>query len=159
MRRTTGPAVVVPRSGLTILEVIIAIGIFLASATVVAQLLGSGTRAAIAGRHRSQMTLLAESKMAEFTSGVREIASVNNQNFDEEGYDEYTWSVASETSEQGGGSLLLVTVTVEHSAELGESGDSFKLTRLMRDPQTWIDAAEAAAAAEEEAVEEEESAL
>ncbi len=138
------------RRGLTILEVIISIGIFLASATVVSQLLGTGTRAALAGRRRSQMTLLAETKMSEIAAGIREMTSADGQNFeqDDPGSEDYTWSV---TVEDGGmGDLMLVTVTVEHTKGAGDVDDAFKLARLMRDPQVWIDAAEAASEAEEE---------
>ncbi|MFK7819304.1 MAG: hypothetical protein AB8G99_11350 [Planctomycetaceae bacterium] len=136
------------RSGLTILEVIIAIGIFLASATVVAQLLGTGTRAAVEGRLKSQMILLAESKLAEFSSGVRELSPVSSQSFDDEGIDvdeAFTWS--AEVDEGGQGDLLSLTIQVEHTNEQDEIDLSFSITRLMRDPQIWLDAQ---AAAEEE---------
>lgn len=149
MRRSTLTKRSDSRSGLTILEVIISIGIFLASATIVTQLLGTGTSAALAGRRRSQMCLLAETKMSEITAGIREMASAGNQNFEpDEAPDGYSWSV---TVEDGGQTdLMLVTVTVEYSNGDGESSDQFRLARMMRDPQAWIDAAEAAAEAEED---------
>jgi general secretion pathway protein I len=129
------------RSGLTILEVILAIGIFLASATIITQLLGTGTRAAVEGRLKSEMILLAESKMAEFSSGVRELSPISSQSFDDEGIevDEgFTWS--AEIDEGGQGDLLSLTIQVEHTNAQDEVDLNFSITRLMRDPQIWLDA-------------------
>jgi type II secretory pathway pseudopilin PulG len=129
------------RNGLTILEVLLALGIFLASATIITDLLGTGTRASVEGRLRSQMALLAESQMAEAGAGVLDLNSVSSQSFetDIEVEESLTWSMEVE---EGEGDLLTVTVTVEHTNDQDEVDQSFSLTRLMRDPQIWIDAAE-----------------
>ncbi len=138
------------RRGLTILEVIISIGIFLGSATIIAQLLGTGTQAAVDGRLKSQQALLAESKMSELASGVVELSSSSAQSFDDQGDIEvspaYKWS--AEIDEGGQGDLLSVSVTVEHTTDQDEVDFTFTLTRLMRDPQIWLDAQ--IAASEEE---------
>lgn len=130
------------RRGLTILEVIISIGIFLGSATIIAQLLGTGTQAAVDGRLKSQVALLAESKMAELASGVVELSSSGSQSFDDVGdmeIDEaFTWS--AEVEDGGQNDLLSVSVTVEHKNEQDEVDFAFTLTRLMRDPEIWLDA-------------------
>lgn len=129
------------RNGLTILEVLLALGIFLASATIVTDLLGTGTRASVEGRLRSQMALLAESQMAEAGAGILELNSVSSQSFetDVEVDESLTWSM---DVEDGDGDLLTVTVTVEHTNDQDDVDQSFSLTRLMRDPQIWLDAAE-----------------
>lgn len=141
-----------PRSGLTILEVILSIGIFLASATVVSQLLTTGTRAAVEGRHQSQMAMLAQSKMDEVVAGIQEMSAGDNQGFEGDVDPGYTWGL---TVEEGGqGDLLSVTITVTHENSDRVEDATLSLTRLMRDPQIYIDAAAAAEVAEEEAAEE-----
>lgn len=135
------------RDGLTILEVILAIGVFLASATIITQLLATGTRAAVEGRLKSQLALLAESKMAEAASGVIELVSASSQSFDDdvEVDPEFTWTLDIEPGSDG--DLLTVTVLTEHTNAQDNVDMNFSITRLMRDPQIWIDAA---AEAEEE---------
>lgn len=141
LSRSVYPAAGRKRAGLTILEVILSIGIFLASATIITQLLSTGSRAAVEGRLRSEMALLAESQMAEVTAGVQELTPVSSQSF--EGEIEVdpslTWSL--EVDDGGQGDLLQVTVRVEHTNAQDEVDSQFSLTRLMRDPQIWLDAA------------------
>ncbi len=128
------------RQGLTILEVIISIGIFLASMTIVSQLLGTGSRAAVEARLRSEMALLAESKMGEIVAGIQEMNATSGQDFEDEDTDSaYTWGLEVEEGIQG--DLLQVTVTVEHENGQGDVDANFQLSRMMRDPQIWIDAA------------------
>lgn len=128
------------RRGLTLLEVILSIGIFLAASTVLTQLLGTGTRAAVEGRRQSQLALLAESKMAEVVSGILEPDAVDGQGFDDPNIDaSIRWGMIVE--ETGQGDLLQITIEVTHENAQREESSRFALTRLMRDPQAWLDAA------------------
>ncbi len=132
----------VRRRGLTILEVILSIGIFLAASTVITQLIGTGARAAVSGRYESQAALLAESKMAEVVAGAQELIPGNDQSFrPEETEDAFTWSLI--VDETGQGDLMQVTVEVRHTNPQRQVDAEFALSRYIRDPQIYIDAATA----------------
>lgn len=130
------------RRGITLLEVILATAIFLGALTAILQLMRLGHDSRVSARLDAEAALLCESKMGEYVSGMSDLTSASQANFDDDTLNEWVYST---TIDDGGGeSLLLVTVLVEHMM-LDESVNSyFQLTRLMRDPQLFLDAALAA---------------
>ena len=138
------------RSGLTLLEVLIALGIFVASIATMSQLTAIGQRAATGGRLNTRAALLAEAKMAELIVGFEEMASGGNV-FPPEYGSGWTWEL--EAVEDGAG-VLVLTLTVAHQTTGGTVNGSFTLVRMVRDPSVIADmviaAEEAAAEAEEE---------
>lgn len=127
------------RTGITLLEVILATAIFLGALTAILQLMRLGHDSRVSARLDAQATLLCESKMGEYVSGMIELTAVSEAAFEDDASEEWTYST---TIDDGGGeSLLMVTVLVEHRM-MDESVNSyFQLTRLMRDPQLFLDAA------------------
>lgn len=127
------------RSGLTLLEVLLSVSIFLGSLTAILHLLSIGKRSELMTRLQTEAVIRCESKMAEVISGVEELATVTDQESpDNEQSGIWQWSM--ESSDTGTASLLKVTVSVEYVVG-AETVSSFSLSRYLRDPQLFIDAA------------------
>jgi general secretion pathway protein I len=132
------------RHGLTLLEVLVSVAIFLGSLTAIMQLLNTGQQAEVSARLQSQAVLRCESKMAEIVAGIEKPVSSADGTFLDDEIGNWKWSadVANGTAT----SLLKITVTVEHTPDGKDPNAAFTLTRYMRDPQLFIDAALAATA-------------
>ena len=144
MKRMSGTALAfgndsLKRDGITLLEVLISVAIFLGALTAIMQLLNIGQESEVSARLQSEAVLRCDSKMAEIVAGVEEAVSSVDQSFDDDEIDSWKWS-ADVTSGSATG-LLMVTVTVEHLTDGKNSNAGFTLTRYMRDPQLFIDAA------------------
>lgn len=124
------------RAGLTFLEVILSLGIFLGSMTVLLQLLNTGSRAAVGGRLESEAILLCESKLGEVVAGIVEVGN-SDGSFDDSVEAGWSWEMTSE--ETGDGDLLLVTIKVKHTSDDINTDAEFTLTRYMRDPQAYLE--------------------
>ena len=127
------------RNGLSLLEVLISVAIFLASLTAIMQLLATGQRSETAARLKTEATLRCESKMAEIVSGIEEAVSSDGNKFTDDEIGNWQWSVNATTGSAT--DLLMITVTVEHLPGGDTPNAAFTLTRYMRDPQLFIDAA------------------
>lgn len=127
------------RHGLTLLEVLVSVAIFLGSLTAIMQLLNTGQQAEVSARLQSEAVLRCDSKMAEIVAGIEKPVSSADGTFldDEPGNWKWSVDVASGTAT----SLLKITVTVEHLPDGKNPNAAFTLTRYMRDPQLFIDAA------------------
>ena len=127
------------RSAFTILEVIVAVGILLGALTAIVQLISTGTRSSVLGELRGQAVILAETKMNEAIAGVVPLQSSPAEEFEEA--PEWTWELTTETSSLS--DVLSVTVTVTHEAESETEGErhTYSITRMVRDPQIFLDAA------------------
>ena len=171
------------RNGLTMYEVVLSLAILLGSMAVLGQLIATGSRAATQSRLRTRAMLICQTKMAEVIAGNVLMESVNNDVLESTATGEWVWSleVVGGTSQSGGLDILsfndsaLVSsnsplssassgglphsdlirldisvsrITRDKTVEVTES-----LTRLIRDPQLYVNAAERAAelAAEAEA--------
>ena len=127
------------RHGLSLLEVLLSVAIFLGALTAIMQLLNSGQQSEVAARLKTEAALRCEAKMAEIVSGIEEAVSSEDQKFPDDEIGNWHWS-----AEVGNGdvtSLLRITVTVEHLPDGKNPNAAFTLTRYMRDPQLFIDAA------------------
>src|SRR5690242_21595778 len=69
------------RSGLTLLEVVIALAIFLFSLAAITQLLSLSGERALTANLRSQAGLLCQSKLAELVAGVETLSSAGYTSF------------------------------------------------------------------------------
>lgn len=127
------------RHGLSLLEVLISVAIFLGAMTAIMQLLNSGQQSEISARLRTEAALRCEAKMAEIVSGIEEAVSANEQKFPDDEIGNWQWS--AEVANGIATSLLRITVTVEHLPDGKNPNAAFTLTRFMRDPQLFIDAA------------------
>ena len=141
-RRTASETVAnsrMARHGLSLLEVLISVAIFLGALTAIMQLLNSGQQAEIATRLQTEAMMRCEAKLAEIVSGIEEAASSDQQKFPDDEIGNWQWSV--EVGNGSATSLLMITVTVEHLPDGKNPNAAFTLTRYMRDPQLFIDAA------------------
>lgn len=127
------------RSGLSLLEIIISVAIFMASLAAIMEGLQIGRRSELSARLQSEAVLRCETVMGEILSGVKEASSAQGNPFDDDETGNWEWT--AEVTEAGTVGLLQVTVLVEHRPGGGEPNAAFTLVRFMRDPQLFLDAA------------------
>lgn len=134
------------RKGLSLLEVVVALAIFMGAIAAIGQLISTGVRGAVQARLQSQAVLRAETKMAEVVAGAVSLHGASGSFADDPAW---AWSVSSAAGTQAG--LYIVDVTVTHQSATTAGNQSYSLRRLVRDPQVAVDAylkaQEAAAAA------------
>jgi general secretion pathway protein I len=128
------------RRGLTLLEVLIALSIFLIAMTAIAQLISLGTRAATEARLDAEATLRAETALNELLAGVQPLQTTGATPF----IDDPDWQWTATVSEGPHVDLLLVDVTAYRQPSGEAPRGTVKLTRLVRNPQLFLDAALAA---------------
>lgn len=122
--------------GLTLFEVVIALAIFVGSMAAIGQLVASGVRGALRARLQTQAILRSESKMAELVAGITPLQAANQVPFPDN--PSWTWSAALAPTSTA--DLYQVEVTAAHAAG-GNLGDvSFSLSRLVRNPQAFLEA-------------------
>lgn len=127
------------RSGLSLLEVLISVAIFLGALTAIMQLLNTGRESEVSARLKTEAVLRCEAKMAEIVSGIEKAESKSDGTFPDDEAGHWHWS--ADVGSGSATSLLQITVTVEHLPDGQNPNASFTLTRYMRDPQLFIDAA------------------
>jgi hypothetical protein len=96
------------RRGLSLLEVLVSLSIFLFALIVIGRLVVMGTDLALDVQYQSQATQLCQSKMAEVLCGAVPLSSQNEVPLDED--PAWTWSLECEPSSVSG--LWHVTVTL-----------------------------------------------
>lgn len=122
------------RRGISLLEVMLAIAILGGSMAVVAQMVNTGSRAAIRARELTQAQIHAESVMSQIVAGVilpQSAAAVPVETYDMAG--EWMYSVDVQPGEQEG--MLRIAVSVERSLVTLPKPVVFTLQRLMVDPE------------------------
>ncbi len=116
-----------PRPALTLLEVLIALAIFLLSLGALVELLSFAGRQAVDAKRSGESARLARSKLAEVLAGIVPLQGQGETPFDED--PDYSWSVTADSGSLSG--LWVVTVTVKHK---GDEGPGFTLQQLVLDP-------------------------
>lgn len=125
------------RRGLTLYEVVLAIAIFLPAMLVLTQGMGVGTRAGLSARLQSEAVLRCDSVLSEVVAGSLPMQAVADEEF-LDGAPGWTYSL-----EIGPGphpDLLALQATVTHSTRDGMVNATTTLSRLIRDPQIFLDA-------------------
>jgi prepilin-type N-terminal cleavage/methylation domain-containing protein len=117
------------RRGLSLLEVVIALAIFLFSLTALSQLVSFASDRAQEVSVRSRAARLCQTKLAEVLAGVEPLSAQADTPFDEA--PDFTWSLNVDSGPAT--NLFLVTVTVSH-ADLGGYSTNCSLYQLMLDP-------------------------
>lgn len=131
------------RSGLTLMEVLLSTAIFMGSLTAILGIIQMGHESRLSARLDAEAALRCESLMGEYVSGVAPLTSEAGVPFE----DSDEWRYTTTVEDADGESLLKVVVLVQHLA--GEQVNSYSmLTRMMRDPQLFLDAAMESEAAE-----------
>lgn len=119
------------RSGVMLLEVLIALAIFAGSLAAIGQVISVASRAASQANWRTESALLAESRLAEVISGVAPLKSTSAQPCVEN--EDWLWSMSVDPGPAT--DVLQIEVRLDRARPLGLSADSFSLVRLIRDPQ------------------------
>lgn len=127
-----------PRAGLSLLEVLVSVAIFLGAMTSIMYALSRGQDAEIAARLRSEAVIRCEAVMGELVAGVIELDSSSENPFTDDETGNWTWT--SDVNSEPGNGLLEVRVVVEHRPGGGEPNAAFSLVRYVRDPQLFVDA-------------------
>ncbi len=130
----------VRREGMTLLEVLVAMAVFLIALAGIAQLIEFGTNNSVEAARVTTGTRLCQSKMAEVEAGVVSITEGGSGTFDEEPL--WQWSV--EVGESV--ALNTYTVTVKTWIDQGRKVE-VSLTQIIFDPQFMGTAAPAVAPA------------
>ncbi|QDU05593.1 hypothetical protein V6x_53330 [Gimesia chilikensis] len=125
------------RAGLTLLEVLISLAIFLGALTALSQLIGIGSRAAVQAQLRTQAILKCQSKLAEVLAGAQPLESVSQAAFE----DEENWKWSLDVQPGAYENMLQLTVSVLYSGAGESVTTSYQLTRQIRDPAMLLDAA------------------
>lgn len=131
--------IVASRRGLTLLEVLLSLGLFLGALAALSQLWYGGVRASVQARLTTQAILRCESKLNEVVAGAVPLQTTGDTPFDDDS--NWTWNLQIESGPHA--DTLLATVTVSHPGQGGLSSSSHQLRRLIRDPQVWTAAQQA----------------
>jgi type II secretory pathway pseudopilin PulG len=135
---TTRRASTAGRRGMSLLEVFVALAIFIAALAVITQIISTGSRASARAQFQSEATLRAESCMAEAIAGIIPLQN-DRKAFDDDS--SWQWSLAIESGPHV--DTLLLTVTTEHTNENGRVNGVASLRRIIRDPQLFLNAGSA----------------
>lgn len=121
------------RSGITLLEVLIALAIFLGAITVIGQIINTGSQAAIAAQQQAEAVRRCETVLAETLAGS--IAMQDSSGSFEDDPD-WSWSVA--VLEGPHVDLLSLEVVVTHVDQFGHEDERFTLVRWVRNPELFL---------------------
>jgi type II secretion system protein I len=130
------------RSGLSLLEVLTALAIFMLSVVVISQMVDSASRTAFRAQKQTKAALLAESKMAELAWGIEPLESTGQQDYaDPEPGWSYSVTVTpenwsnTEVDGQSLSGLSTVHVTVVWTNPRGTDAIEYTLSRMLLDPR------------------------
>lgn len=127
-----------PRGGMTLLEIILALTIFFGAMAALSQLAWNGSRAAVQARLKTQAIIRCEAKLAEVIARVEALAPKTRAPFP----DNTQWTYSINVAESQYPDLLQIQVTVFHTGNTSLANVEFSLTRWMRDPSLFLEAAE-----------------
>ena len=122
--------------GFTLFEILLSLGLFLGALAVLSQMWYGGVRASVQSRLRTQAIFRCESKLNEVVAGVVPLQSTGDTPFEDDST--WTWNLQVETFPHA--DLLKAVVNVTHPGQGGLSSSSHQLSRLIRDPQVWVNA-------------------
>ena len=98
------------RSGVSLIEVMVALAVFLMCLTAIGKLVDLGGDNALSARYQNTGTRLAKSKMNEVIAGMVAVSSGGSGDFSADGDDGWQWTVTSSATDIA--NLYSVTVTV-----------------------------------------------
>jgi general secretion pathway protein I len=118
------------RRGLSLLEVMLSLAIFLVAMTGVSQLIANGVRASLRAKLETEAILRCESKLAEIVTGAEMFQSVSETPFPEDP----AWVWTSTIVPRDNDVLYEIEVLVERKGA-GDGRVRYALKRLARQPQ------------------------
>lgn len=143
------------RRGMSLLEVVIGVAIFLGGMTAIYSLVSTGADASIRAQLQNEAIIHAETKMGEVIGGLFPLENVDAKpvEVDEFSSEGWFWNMNVVAVGDDDYTPLRIEVTVYHEGQQGDPNASFTVYRTIRDPQLFVDAAvaaEEAAAGEDE---------
>ena len=130
------------RSGLTLLEVVLTLAIFVGAMAVLSQLVSTGYRAALSSRLQTQAIIRAEAQMNEVVANPSLMVSAAGMPFENEynpnAFGQWQWSLDVQSWTQNA-NLLQLELTVTHYSEDGIPNANYTLRRYVRDPQVLLE--------------------
>ena len=135
------------RNGLSLLEVLFALAILVASLSVLSKLVELGVRASEFAQLHTSAILLAESKMGELVAGIEPINSTGGGSFLED--PAWQWQLTVASGPVDGLKWVSITVSRSPTGELAHNREpiDFTLSRWVMDPD-YFDSLDQAAAAQ-----------
>lgn len=121
------------RAGMSLLEVLIALAIFLAATAIISQLVSTGSQAAIGAQFKAEATRRCETVMAEAVSGALPLESTGATPFE----DDPQWSWLLNVTDGPVADLFQVQATVTRPLRYGQPPITFTLVRWVRNPELW----------------------
>ncbi|MCE9530175.1 MAG: prepilin-type N-terminal cleavage/methylation domain-containing protein [Planctomycetes bacterium] len=119
------------RQGMTLLEVILALAIFLFALAALSQLFRASTDMAVEVQNTSRATRLAQSKLGEYAGGVLNLQSGTTGSFDEEPGWQWSSDIQVDGTAEG---LYLVTVSVSRDLT-SETQAKTTISQYVLDPR------------------------
>ena len=116
--------------GMTLLEVVIALALFFAAMSAIAEILRMGRDSSVKAQLQAEASLLGESKLNEVLAGIVPMTSVQSQVFADS--PRWTWSLTVE--DDASLSLKHLFLTVNHLNSAGKSDHQVQFARWLRDP-------------------------
>ena len=128
------------RRGLSLIEVLLALAIFMMSLVVIGRLVDMGTDREMEARYQTRATRLALDKLGEFESGARSLDETSGtfDGPDDAGWD---WTAEATLQDQVAPNLYLVKVTV--GRDLKGRRSEVVISQMIFDPAMMGSAAEA----------------
>lgn len=137
------PGTRVRRSGLTLLEVIVAMAIFLVALAAIGQLVRMGADRAMDAENTSLALQKCQSKLADFASGAEALGSQTSVPFSDDDTGRWTWTADAEQQEVT--NLWRIKVIVTYAVD-NDSKLEVSLTQMILDPAVRVYTPPAAAA-------------
>jgi general secretion pathway protein I len=119
-----------PRRGLTLLEVIVALAIFVVSMSAVGNLLYIGTQRSMEAQQQALALIKCQSKMSEVIGGSVPLSSQNGVAFEEDS----NWIWSMDATQQDAANLYAVKITVYRQNSDGPKVE-VSLSQMVFDPQ------------------------
>ncbi len=122
------------RKGLTLLEVILALAIFVGSLAVISKLVELGVRASHYAQLETRAVMLAESKMGEIVAGIVPLDSASGDVFAED--PAWQWQLAVSDGPVDGLKWVSISVAPASTGELATNRErvEYTLSRWLLDP-------------------------
>lgn len=118
------------RRGLSLLEIVLALGLAAIAISILGQLVNIGNQAAVVARDQSRAQIIAQSIMSDYTSGVMGTADTLTSSAGFWPADE-TWSYQVDVVPSSSGTMNVITVTVQQ-ADVTNPG--FSITQWLAIP-------------------------
>jgi type II secretion system protein I len=127
------PGAPTPRAGLSLLEVLVSLAIFLLALVALGEIVSFASDRALDVQHRSEALQICQSRLAEVQAGSIPLQSVDLAPCEEEGFQDYQWALDIEAGAVTG--LYNVTVRVVRERP-NHSQMEVALSQMVIDPTT-----------------------